>query len=364
MAGTTYSKFFWADYMSDKELLMCSLASQAVWMRMLCIAADAGHGNVLIGGKPPSPGQIAILCGLGVTAEQIEAAISELERWSVFSRRADGTIYSRRMERDEKKRRQSSNAGKSSAASRQGSKKGISFRSNDITQRTASTTINHQPESINQSPSTINHQPPKNGREDTMPGTVVSLEDRYSESEQLCRALGFSMTDDIRRQNWPIKLLQLKNEGIPFDALLEAAKNMREAGLVPVDVYSPAILKVGALAILRKRDRENANRPKAPSSDMCPREEWIARVRIFLRVGLWGPEFGPMPIEDGFLGDDDIADKACIKWEQQKNAPEWVHVGSAEMGYFEVYGDKDIEHHLPKNMKHPIPVSRSRRKIG
>lgn len=358
MAGTTYSKFFWADYMGDKELLMCSLASQAVWMRMLCIAADAGHGNVLIGGKPPSDAQIAIVCGLGVTADQVHAAIDELERWSVFSRRSDGTIYCRRMERDEKKRRQSSEAGKSSAASRSGSKRENFGRSNDITQRTASTTINHQPESINHLPSTKG----ENGVADG--GNVVTLENRYSEAEQLCRALGFSLTDDVRRQNWPAKLLTLKNEGIPFDALLEAAKARREAGLVPVDVYSPAFLKQDALAILRKRERLAANRPPEPKASMFTRDEWVNRVRLFLRVGCWGPEWGPMPIEDGFLGDDDIADKACAKWEQQRNAPEIVHVGNHDEGYYEVYVDPRRHHNLPPNMKHPIPVTRTRRKIG
>lgn len=363
MAGTTYSKFFWADYMSDKELLMCSLASQAVWMRMLCVAADAGRGNVLIAGKQPTPDQLALLCGLGVTGAQVEAAIQELERWEVFSRRTDGTIYSRRMERDEKKRRQSSEAGKSSAAVRSGNNKGNFGRSNDIAQRTASTTINHQPESINHQPSTIPQLPPpvQGGKGS---GNVVSIEERYSEAEALCRAMGVSLGDDIRRQNWPAKLLTLKQEGITFQALLEAARVKREAGLIPVDVYSPVFLKQDALAIMRRWERESANKPKIPTANTMTRDEWIKYTRMFLRTGFWNQAWGPRPIEDGFLGDDDIADKASTKWEAQGNAPEIIYVGNHEEPYFDVYNDPLRKRDLPSECPHPITVTRSHRKHG
>lgn len=112
MTGTVWSKFFWADWESDEALRLCSLASQGLWMRMLCLAAKADPtGYVTVNGRPLGVTDIARLAG--VTETECESLLSELDRNGVFSRTRNGTIYSRRMMRDAKRRQIAQKNGKS-----------------------------------------------------------------------------------------------------------------------------------------------------------------------------------------------------------------------------------------------------------
>ena len=78
---------------------------------MLCIAAKSGrYGFVLLGGKPPSTEDLARLVGAPV--EEVAAMIEELECRGIFSRDRNGTIYCRRMVRDERERPAKIKAGK------------------------------------------------------------------------------------------------------------------------------------------------------------------------------------------------------------------------------------------------------------
>ena len=53
MAGTIWTKFFWQDWAADPALRMCSFAAQGLWMRVLCLAAEADPiGYVVVNGKP------------------------------------------------------------------------------------------------------------------------------------------------------------------------------------------------------------------------------------------------------------------------------------------------------------------------
>ena len=102
MAGTLWTKFFWSDWASDPALRICSLAAQGLWMRMLCIAAEADPtGYVTVNGRSLGVTDIARLAG--VTETECEPLLAELERNGVFSRTRQGVIYSRRMVRDAKR---------------------------------------------------------------------------------------------------------------------------------------------------------------------------------------------------------------------------------------------------------------------
>jgi hypothetical protein len=112
MTGTIWTKFFWSDWESDEALRLCSLASQGLWMRMLCLAAKADPtGYVTVNGRPLGVTDIARLAG--VTETECESLLSELDRNGVFSRTRSGTIYSRRMMRDAKRRQIAQKNGKS-----------------------------------------------------------------------------------------------------------------------------------------------------------------------------------------------------------------------------------------------------------
>lgn len=99
VSATTWSKFFWADWLSDPALTTCSLAAQGMWMRLLCVAAQATPtGFVVVNGRPLGGTDIARLCGVSET--EAGALLDELDRNGVLSRDRKGAIYSRRLVRD------------------------------------------------------------------------------------------------------------------------------------------------------------------------------------------------------------------------------------------------------------------------
>jgi hypothetical protein len=111
MSGTVWKRFFWGDWANDPALRVCSLAAQGLWMRMLCVAAEARPvGFVAVGGRALTDEDFARLGG--VAAQEAGALVAELERNGVFSRNRKGTIYCRRMVRDEKKARASAKGGR------------------------------------------------------------------------------------------------------------------------------------------------------------------------------------------------------------------------------------------------------------
>lgn len=104
MTTTAWSRFFWADWLSDANLRRCSPAARGVWMDMLCIAAqNAPVGYLSTGNKPLTSADIAKIIG-GVSEEEAANWIAELESNSVFSRDRKGVIYSRRMVEDAHRR--------------------------------------------------------------------------------------------------------------------------------------------------------------------------------------------------------------------------------------------------------------------
>lgn len=111
MAGTSWSKFFWSDWAADPALRVCSLAAQGLWMRMLCIAAEADPtGYVTVNRRALGVTDIARLAG--VTETECEPLLAELDRNGVFSRTRSGAIYSRRLVRDAKKAKTNQKNGK------------------------------------------------------------------------------------------------------------------------------------------------------------------------------------------------------------------------------------------------------------
>ncbi len=94
-----WMKFYPTDWRADPSLRMCSLAARGLWMEMLCIMHEASpYGSMRVNGRPVTDRQLAALAG-----GEIDALLVELEEAGVFSREEDGTIYSRRMQRDAEK---------------------------------------------------------------------------------------------------------------------------------------------------------------------------------------------------------------------------------------------------------------------
>ena len=99
MSGHRWIKFWPQDWRSDPALRSCSVAARGLWFELLCIATEGQpYGHVTIAGRCPSVAQIAR--NVAIEIAEAETLLAELELAGVFSRTADGVIYSRRLVRD------------------------------------------------------------------------------------------------------------------------------------------------------------------------------------------------------------------------------------------------------------------------
>lgn len=106
-----WMKFYPTDWQADPELRFCSLSARGLWIEMLAIMHKAQpRGDLVVEGKPIPSDKLANM--VGATANEVQALLEELESAGVFSRRKNGVIYSRRMERDENKTRKLRENGK------------------------------------------------------------------------------------------------------------------------------------------------------------------------------------------------------------------------------------------------------------
>jgi hypothetical protein len=92
--------FYPRDWRSDMALRSVSSAARGLWIDMLGIMHEANpRGWLVLNDRPITPEALANLCSMRV--DETVALLAELEAAGVFSRRRNGIICSRRMERDE-----------------------------------------------------------------------------------------------------------------------------------------------------------------------------------------------------------------------------------------------------------------------
>lgn len=97
-----WMKFFPSDWQADPVLRSCSLTARGLWIEMLCIMHKADPtGFLRVNGAKVDDATLAVLCG--TDARSLRSALAELDRFGVYSRLDDGTIYSRRIVRDAEK---------------------------------------------------------------------------------------------------------------------------------------------------------------------------------------------------------------------------------------------------------------------
>lgn len=97
-----WMKWYPADWRADPAVRMCGLAARGLWADMLGLMHEAEpYGHLIVAGRAPTNQQLAALVGVELRA--VTAALAELEAAGVFSRTAEGVIFSRRMVRDKAK---------------------------------------------------------------------------------------------------------------------------------------------------------------------------------------------------------------------------------------------------------------------
>lgn len=105
-------QFYTGDWMKDPLLRCVSHCARGLWIDMLCLMHESDRRGFLQlpNGEPMSEVHIARMTG--IPPEEVSRLLTELDSSGVYSRTERGTIYSRRMARDESKRVKCKEAGK------------------------------------------------------------------------------------------------------------------------------------------------------------------------------------------------------------------------------------------------------------
>lgn len=103
-------QFYPSDWLRDPGLRSCSLAARGLWIDLLSFMHEADpYGHLRLNGH--DVGIEALSRMMGSPARQLRQYLDELEAAGVFSRTETGTVFSRRMVRDEEIRIKRSEGG-------------------------------------------------------------------------------------------------------------------------------------------------------------------------------------------------------------------------------------------------------------
>jgi hypothetical protein len=98
-------QFYPGDWMRDPGVRGVSFAAKGLWIDLLCLMFEGdSKGYLSVAGKPVSMDGLSRMTGCPEV--ELTSLLGELRDWNVFSTAKDGTIYSRRMVKDEEERKQ------------------------------------------------------------------------------------------------------------------------------------------------------------------------------------------------------------------------------------------------------------------
>src|SRR3990167_1275688 len=104
--------FYWGDWFKALDVQMLPRDIRCTWFEMLGRMWESKYrGELSINGQPLSIEQLAQLLGFGSDVKECEKHINYLEKNSLFSRKNNGVIYSRKLVKMEDISRKRSKAG-------------------------------------------------------------------------------------------------------------------------------------------------------------------------------------------------------------------------------------------------------------
>lgn len=267
-------KFYPTDWRSDSGLRMCSRAARGLWIDMLTIMHEATpRGELRVAGVALDVATLS-RC-LGEPADDVAADLAELERAGVFSRRKNGVIFSRRMVRDEEKRRKLRENGKKGGnptLGKQTIKRGL-----DNQQDKPTDTRSQKPES--------------NTRESASQAPALKAENF-----------------DEAWRSWPAGQGRQCGEPNALRSWLSAMRDGHDEAEMAKGVAAYVASKPQFVIKFDKFIRDQVWRewlPKPTPSKQRERWQWKNHVDSFKRCGEWRIE-GPPPDKPGCLAPADV----------------------------------------------------------
>lgn len=104
MTTRPWLKWYPGDWRADPLLRSCEPISRYVWMEMIGLMHEAEpYGHLVLAGRAMDYKTLSRV--IGVDAGEVKRAVKELEDRGVFTRTNGGVIFSRRMVRDESRRK-------------------------------------------------------------------------------------------------------------------------------------------------------------------------------------------------------------------------------------------------------------------
>jgi len=93
-------QFYPADWLRDTALRSCSMGARGLWIDMICYMHEGNpYGHLKVGNKVILPTNLASMAGAAL--QDVKGWLDELGQSGVFDSLPDGTIFSKRMVRDE-----------------------------------------------------------------------------------------------------------------------------------------------------------------------------------------------------------------------------------------------------------------------
>jgi len=104
-------QFYPSDWLRDTALRSCSIGARGLWIDMICFMHEGSpYGYLKVGNKVILPENLSRMTG--ITLQEVQGYLKELQEANVYDIDIDGAIFSRRMIRDENVRKLRAEGGK------------------------------------------------------------------------------------------------------------------------------------------------------------------------------------------------------------------------------------------------------------
>lgn len=290
MSRMTWSKFFWDDVLKDHNLQRCTYTARGFWLHLKALSVQVEPmGYLADGDVPMTTSDIARLSRLD--RRSVERLLRELEAAGVFSRDARGTIYCRRIVRE-------------NAARLRNKINGSAGGNPQLTAKSSEAPDN--PYKLKAKELSASEPPP---------GNTAPSASRVAPLIRAAEAMDTTLDALHRHHAWMVfgdTFLTWLDEGCDPERDIWPtlrARTLKRRGKVPA---SPAYFTD---AVRDARDRRLAGRRSAASTLGAPYlastahtakpwvspDEWADRLEVLKTHGLWSRHWGPRPGEAGSL---------------------------------------------------------------